>query len=851
MSDSIRNYLTNPLVLGIAAAALVIVLLLIIFLVMRSRRGGRAEEDKVRTELVALEKESQFAAAVEQIPFQASPEEIAEQLARVFKDHLAMPVFKIYAGRESDQEFSNILPKEKSGAFVTNALAITSALPPTIPANAALGFSRPQLINTNALMTQQPTTPGQSVTALPWRGAFGWYGLIIANALQTHPGEALSNFLAPIASLGNKLGVALEMSSEFTGSHDLERRVQRSDQFYQAIITSLGDESPLASIMHEIATLLGGDSSALWLLDNASQMLRLHASWGLRSTEFLPLPLGQGLAGSIMETGNPLALEDAPSDPRCIFPREARDSGVGSYLGVPLISDGVVLGALEVHTLDPKWWSDNDATTLITAASAVAAAMKYTAGRGSKLRVENAYLGLAEALQRLRTPEELKEAAVEVLGHALGVSRATILDFDRQTGPVAIQQEFKDQNTKSALGATFTGSSLQQIIETSSDGEPVAISDSRAHSLIEKDLVTELGILSELAIPVKFNDKTRALIYLHQCDRVRVWHPDEIEFADRVGRQLSLSLANVLALNAATQSAEAAREAARSASDSINRSQVIVNSLPEALLGLDREGHLTFFNNQARNWLQLKQEDLGKMANWIDRLGMADPMFWSRVTSSKTIARFESRLKYNPTIGQTLTEALIMNDDDSLPVQVSVAPMRGQTGEANGFLIVLSDVSKFTGGDSGITARISTLLEQQAELERNLSDMRTAELHARSRIEKLNSLEAHLREGPGKSNESEWQQERERFRQEVASLQNHIHQLMNAYQLKSEFIVTCGNQMETALQSAIGMGEMLEKGIYGQLTRQQQDTVGELLREARKIRSDIDSLVEYGSSRAR
>lgn len=851
MSDSIRNYLTNPLVLGIAVTVIVFVLLLIIFLVLRSRRGGRAEEDKVRSELVALEKESQFAVAVEQIPFQPSPEDVAEQLASVFKDYLAMPVFKIYAGRESDPEFSNILPKEKSGAFVTNALAITSALPPTIPANAALGFSRPQLINTNALMTQQPTTPGQSVTALPWRGAFGWYGLIIANALQTHPGEALANYQAPIANLGHKLGVALEMSSELSGSYDLQHRVQRSEHFYQAILKSLEDESPLASIMHEIATLLGGESSALWLLDNASQMLRLHASWGLRSTEFLPLPLGQGLAGSIMETGNPLALEDAPSDPRCIFPREARDSGIGSYLGVPLIFDGVAKGALEVHTVDPKWWSDTDATTLIQAASAVAAVMKQTAGRGSKLRVENAYLGLAEALQRLRTPEELKEAAVEVLGHALGVSRATILDFDRQTGPVSIQHECKDPTTKSSLGATFTGSSLQQIIETSSDGEPVAISDSTAHSLVEKEMVKELGILSELAIPVKIDGKTRALIYLHQCDRVRVWLPEEIEFADRVGRQLSLSLANVLALNAATQSAEAAREAARSASDSISRTQGIVNALPEAVLGLDREGHLTFFNIQARNWLQLKQEDLGKMANWIDRLGMADPMFWSRVTSSKNTARLESRLKYNPTVGQTLSEALIMNDDDSLPVQVSVAPMRGQTGEANGFLVVLSDVSRISGGDSGISARISALQEQQADLERNLSDMRTAELHARSRIEKLNSLEAHLREGSGKSNETEWHQERERFRQEVTKLQNHIQQLMNAYQLKSEFIVTCGNQMETAIQSAIGIGEMLEKGIYGQLTRQQQDTIGELLREARGIKSDLNSLVEYGSSRAR
>jgi GAF domain-containing protein len=851
MSDLISKYLSNPFVLGSLAALIVFVSLLVVFLIYRSRRGRNTEDASVRSELVALEREAQFAAAAEQLPYQAAPEKVAEQLAALFKDYLAMPVFKIYAGHDSDREFSNILPKEKSGAYVTNDLAITSALPQLIPANAALGFSRPQLINTNALMAQQPTSPGQSVTALPWRGAFGWSGLIIGNALQTSPAEALAHFQEPIAQLGHKLAVALEMASELTDHFELEQRVSRSDTFYQAIIKSLEDEAPLSTILREVAALLGSDSSALWLLDNASQMLRLDSSWGLRSTEFLPLPMGQGLAGSIVETGNPLALEDAPSDSRCIFPREARESGVGSYLGVPLISDSVAIGALEVHTVNPKWWSDNDAATLLSAGAAIASVMKNTAVRGNKLRVENAYLGLAEALQRLRTPEDLKEAAVEVLGHALGVSRATILDFNRLTGPVSIQQEFKSPNTKSALGATFTGSSLQQIIETSSDGEPVAISDSGSHSLIDTGQAKELGILSELAIPVKYEGKIQALLYLHQCDRVRVWHQDEIEFADRVGRQLSLSLANVLALNAANQSAEAARDAARSAADSINRAQSLVNSLPEAILGLDKEGHLTFFNTAARNWLSLKQEDLGKMANWIDRLAMADPLFWSRVTASKTIVRLEANLKYNPTIGQTLTEALIMNDDDSLPVFVSASPVKGNTGEANGFLIVLSDISQVARGDSGITTRLASLKGQQAELERSLTELRATELQARNRIEKLNSLEAGLKDAAAKSTEPAWQQERERFKQELAKWQAQTQQLLGAYQLKSEFIVNCGNEMETTIQSAIEMGEMLEKGAYGQLTEPQLSALRNLLREARGIKIDIGSLIEYGSSRPR
>ncbi len=641
------------------------------------------------------------------------------------------------------------------------------------------------------------------------------------------------------------------MASEQVDRFDMEQRVSRSDNFYQAIINSIEDEAPLSSIMREVASLIVGDSSALWLLDPASQMLRFNSSYGLRATEFLPLPMGQGLAGNVVETGQPLALEDAPADPRCIFPREARESGIGSYLGVPVVSDSIVIGALEVHTVNPKWWSDNDAATLTSAALAIAAVIKNTAVRGNKLRVENAYLGLAEALQRLHTEDDLKEAAVEVLGHALGVSRATIIDFDKVTGPVTIQHEFKSPNTKSAVGATFRATTLQETIETASGGEPLAITDSSAQSLIGREQAKQLEMLSELVIPVKYDGKTRSIIYLHQCDRVRIWHQDEIEFADRVGRQLSLSLTNVAALNAANQSASASRDAARSASDSMNRAQTVIHSMPESLIGLDKDGHLTFFNNTARNWLGLKQEDLGKVANWIAPLTMTDEMLWSRVAACKTVSRFASRLKHNDFGERTLSESLIMDDDESRSISISVAPMKSSTGEINGYIVVLCDTGHLSIGTSDLSSPLPSLKEQQAEIEGKIAEARAAELHARARIEKLNSLEVSLRDGGAKQIEAALQQERERFQQEQAKLQSQMQQLLDTIQLKSEFIVNCGSEMETSIQANIGIAEMLEQGVYGSMNEQQQNAVREIVKKARSIKNDVSNLVEYGASRSR
>jgi len=342
------------------------------------------------------------------------------------------------------------------------------------------------------------------------------------------------------------------------------------------------------------------------------------------------------------------------------------------------------------------------------------------------------------------------------------------------------------------------------------------------------------------------------MIYLHQCDRVRIWHQDEKEFADRVGRQLSLSLANVQILNAATQSADAARDAARSASESMNRAQTVIHSMPESVIGLDKDGRLTFFNNTARNWLGLKQEDLGKVANWIAPLAMTDEMLWGRVTACKTVSRFASRLKHNDYGERTLSESLIMDDDDSRGVSVSVAPVKSGGGEINGFIVVLSDTGHLAIGESDAHSHITSLKEQQAEIESRLAEARAAELHARARIEKLNSLEVSLRESGGaKQMENALQQERERLRYEQSKLQNQMQQLLDMNQLKSEFIVNCGSDMETSIQATIGVGEMLEKGVYGSLNEQQQNAVREIIKKARDIKSDVSNLVEYGASRSR
>ncbi|HKY06281.1 MAG TPA: GAF domain-containing protein, partial [Blastocatellia bacterium] len=590
------------------------------------------------------------------------------------------------------------------------------------------------------------------------------------------------------------------------------------------LITSLDSPTPFAAVTRDLAGLVGADSAALWRVEPGTSMIRMIASYGLRSAEFLPLPIGEGLAGTVAKTGEPIILEDAPSDPRCLFPREARESGMIGYLAVPLSNDASS-GVVEVHSARPRRWTDDERKTLERAASVIGDVIKGSDSRGNRLRVESSYLGLSEAMQRLRSPEEVKEAAAEVLGHALGVSRAVFVDFGDSGQPEPIKYEYLVATTQPAAGTSLPADLPGRLNERSEGGEPVAISDSRTDSLVGAEAAASLQLLSEMAIPVKIDGKPRGVVYLHQCDRVRDWQREEIDFADRVGRQLSLTLSNLNGLDSATKSRDAAREEARRASEAAGRAQALISALPESVIGLDKEGRVTFFNSTAREFLGLRNEDLGHMAEMTEALSLSDDAIWAGINDAQQVSRFEAELSRPAPV----------------PVSIAVAPVRNK-GEIAGKVVVVSNLSHMAGKGAGAAAaRISELENRASELQNALDQARAAEAEARATTTRATVT----------GNTGDLMAQVERLKQDEDRLRRSAQQLLEINRLKSEFIVNAGHELESSVQSVMGFAELLEQGSYGPLTAEQAEAVKGIYAWSRRMKSDIDWLIEYGSTRSR
>lgn len=109
-----------------------------------------------------------------------------------------------------------------------------------------------------------------------------------------------------------------------------------------------------------IKTALNIKGCALFLLNQATEELKVAASYGL-SDEYLnkgPLSALHSIAQSLND--GPTAISDATNDVRIQYPDEARKEGIASILSVPIQVNQKTLGALRVYSSEPWEFTPSD-----------------------------------------------------------------------------------------------------------------------------------------------------------------------------------------------------------------------------------------------------------------------------------------------------------------------------------------------------------------------------------------------------------------------------------------------------------------------------------------------------------
>ncbi len=195
----------------------------------------------------------------------------------------------------------------------------------------------------------------------------------------------------------------------------------------KAATSSIYLEDILGLIVEMAARTMNAKICSLVLFDEADGELLIRARPNF-SAEYVRRPArrpGEGIAGVVAQTGQPLAVLDVRIDPRYRDREQARRDGLCSLLAVPLVIRDRVIGVLRIYTETPHEFSPEELELLTTLANQTALAIdnanlvvKAAVVQEMHHRVKNNLQTVAMFL-RLQMSDPKAGGAREVLGESV------------------------------------------------------------------------------------------------------------------------------------------------------------------------------------------------------------------------------------------------------------------------------------------------------------------------------------------------------------------------------------------------------------------------------------------------
>ncbi len=224
---------------------------------------------------------------------------------------------------------------------------------------------------------------------------------------------------APLIQDGEAVGfveVSTDATERVLAQQTLEQRVQERTRELRALYdvlsaasASLELETVLQRSLDAVLDVMRCKVGAVHLLGESGHLLNLAAGRGIPSdtpSQISSVPVDSGLAGTVIQSGEPTLVRDIASSPLPLLSIPAALDQ--TYLGVPLRSRGRTLGVLSVLGEAGRRFADEEVALLIHIADEVGIA------------VENAQLyrqaeQLAVMRERQRLARELHDSVTQAL----------------------------------------------------------------------------------------------------------------------------------------------------------------------------------------------------------------------------------------------------------------------------------------------------------------------------------------------------------------------------------------------------------------------------------------------------
>lgn len=186
---------------------------------------------------------------------------------------------------------------------------------------------------------------------------------------ETVPSRYIKIILYPIKDEQGNINAIAELRKDVTVERELENQIVRRHHHLHALnrissaTSGLWDLDAILNIaLDTVLEIINATTGGILLLHGQTRKLsyRVYRGLSAKYVEQMEMSLGEGVAGKVAETGEPIVLENISGDPRAAHPDLVNTEGLGGFISVPLKAKDRVLGVMNIASHVPGKFSADD-----------------------------------------------------------------------------------------------------------------------------------------------------------------------------------------------------------------------------------------------------------------------------------------------------------------------------------------------------------------------------------------------------------------------------------------------------------------------------------------------------------
>jgi signal transduction histidine kinase len=186
---------------------------------------------------------------------------------------------------------------------------------------------------------------------------------------ETRHGRYVKVTLHALKDSQGNINAFVEVRKDVTAERELENQILRRHHHLHALnrissaTSGLRDLDAILNIaLDTVLEIINATTGGILLFREQNQMLSYQVYRGLSSkyVEQMQMSLGEGVAGAVAQTGQPVVLEDVSRNPRVAHPDLVGMEGLKGFVSVPLKAKDVVVGVMNIASHTPGQFSADD-----------------------------------------------------------------------------------------------------------------------------------------------------------------------------------------------------------------------------------------------------------------------------------------------------------------------------------------------------------------------------------------------------------------------------------------------------------------------------------------------------------